>query len=63
MLVLVPTMNDEKMEHWWTNKRQGKWDAEKLAKCHCVHHKSYTDCPGIKPEAHELRHIFISTTL
>jgi hypothetical protein len=40
------------MEHWWNDPdtRIKKYWEKNHSQCHSVHHKSYVDYPGIKPE-------------
>jgi hypothetical protein len=39
------------MEHWWNEIDMGKpkYSGRNLSQCHCVHHKSHTNWPGIEP--------------
>ena len=38
------------MEYWWndTDKEKAKYAENTPSWCHLVHHKSYTDWPGIE---------------
>jgi hypothetical protein len=43
------------MEHWWNGRKSDMLGKKNLPQCHSVHHKSHTDCPGIKhglPQKH-----------
>jgi len=38
-------------EYWWNDdeRDESKYSDKNLSQCHCVHHKSHFDWPGIEP--------------